>query len=177
MDKRIIEFLRSGCCEGLLTVTVKEYPVDAEGVVSGYGLEVREGLASALPDDTREWSSGGVTVGEVWGALSIDERMAFLDGCDRVLGRNYLEIEGLDFETLDAVLRAEKQAKAIQRDELRGTRNENILSLPCYEECVVVIGNGEYFEDTMRRIAVYNGLYYEISDRIFAVSEDKSDKR
>ena len=42
---------------------------------------------------------------------------------------------------------------------------------------MVVIGNGEYFEDTMRKIAVYNGLYYEISDRIFAVSEEKSDKR
>ena len=175
MDKRIIEFLRSGCCEGLLTVTVKEYPVDAEGVVSGYGLEVREGdgSASPLPDDTREWSSGGVTVGEVWGALSLDERMEFLDGCDRVLGRNYLEIESLDFETHDAVLRAEKQAKAFQRDELRGTRNENSLALPCYEGCVVVIGNGEYFEDTMRKIAVFNGIYYQISDNIFAVSEDK----
>lgn len=168
MDKRIIEFLRSGCCEGLLTVTVKEYPVYRDE--SRVKRDEKDGCAV-------ESSSGGVTVGEVWGALSLDERMAFLDGCDRVLGRNYLEIEGLDFETLDAVLRAEKQAKAIQRDELRGTRNENILSLPCYEECVVVIGNGEYFEDTMRRIAVYNGLYYEISDRIFAVSEDKSDKR
>ena len=168
MDKRIIEFLRSGCCEGLLTVTVKEYPAYRDE--SRVKRDEKDGCAV-------ESSSGGVTVGEVWGALSLDERMAFLDGCDRVLGRNYLEIEGLDFETLDAVLRAEKQAKAIQRDELRGTRNENILSLPCYEECVVVIGNGEYFEDTMRRIAVYNGLYYEISDRIFAVSEDKSDKR
>lgn len=168
MDKRIIEFLRSGCCEGLLTVTVKKYPVYRDE--SRVKRDEKDGCAV-------ESSSGGVTVGEVWGALSLDERMAFLDGCDRVLGRNYLEIEGLDFETLDAVLRAEKQAKAIQRDELRGTRNENILSLPCYEECVVVIGNGEYFEDTMRRIAVYNGLYYEISDRIFAVSEDKSDKR
>ena len=99
--------------------------------------------------------------------------MEFLDGCDRVLGRNYLEIESLDFETLDAVLRAEKQAKAFQRDELRGTRNENSLALPCYEGCVVVIGNGEYFEDTMRKIAVFNGIYYQISDNIFAVSEDK----
>ena len=182
MDSSIIEFLRSGCCEGFLTVAVKEYPVyrdenNASGVVSGYGLEVRDGSVYALPDDTREWSSGGVTVGEVWGALSLDERMTFLDGCDRVLGRNYLEIESLDFETLDAVLRAEKQAKAFQRNELRGTRNENSLPLPCYEGCVVVIGNGEYFEDTMRKIAVYNGLYYEISDRIFAVSEEKSDKR
>lgn len=189
MDSRIIEFLRSGCCEGLLTVAVKEYPVyrdesrgtrnEKAAIAAVKGLKGYEvnGSASALPDDTCEWSSGGVTVGEVWGALSLDERLAFLDGCDRVLGRNYLEIEGLDFETLDAVLRAEKQAKAFQRDELRGTRNENSLALPCYEECVVVIGNGEYFEDTMRRIAVYNGLYYEISDRIFAVSEDKSDKR
>ena len=103
--------------------------------------------------------------------------MEFLDGCDRVLGRNYLEIESLDFETLDAVLRAEKQAKAFQRNELRGTRNENSLVSPCYEGCVVVIGNGEYFEDTMRKIAVFNGLYYEITERIFAVSEEKSDKR
>lgn len=189
MDSRIIDFLRSGCCEGLLTVAVKEYPVyrdesrvkrDEKAAIAAVkglkGYEVN-GSASALPGDTREWSSGGVTVGEVWGALSLDERMEFLDGCDRVLGRNYLEIESLDFETLDAVLRAEKQAKAFQRDELRCTRNENCLALPCYEGCVVVIGNGEYFEDTMRKIAVFNGLYYEISDRIFAVSEDKSDKR
>lgn len=154
MDSRIVDFLRSGCCEGLLTVAVKEYPVDAEGVVSGYGLEVRDGDVSAapLPDDTRDWSSGGFTVGEVWGALSLDERMLFLDGCDRVLGRNYLEVENLDFETLDAVLCAEKQAKAFQRNELRGTRDENGSALPCYEGCVVVIGNGEYYEDTMRKI-------------------------
>lgn len=189
MDSRIIEFLRSGCCEGLLTVAVKEYPVyrdesrvkrDEKAAIAAVkglkGYEVN-GSASALPGDTREWSSGGVTVGEVWGALSLDERMAFLDGCDRVLGRNYLEIESLDFETLDAVLRAEKQAKAFQRNELRGTRNENSLVSPCYEGCVVVIGNGEYFEDTMRKIAVFNGLYYEITERIFAVSEEKSDKR
>lgn len=191
MDKRIIDFLRSGSCEGLLTVTVKEYPVyrdesrvkrnERAAIAAVKGLKDYEdnGSASALPGDTREWSSGGVTVGEVWGALSLDERMEFLDGCDRVLGRNYLEIEGLDFETLDAVLRAEKQAKAFQRDELRGTRNENgsALPLPCYEGCVVVIGNGEYFEDTMRKIAVFNGIYYQISENIFAVSEDKSDKR
>ena len=168
MDSRIIEFLRSGCCEGLLTVAVKEYPVYRDE--SRVKRDEKDGCAV-------ESSSGGVTVGEVWGALSLDERMEFLDGCDRVLGRNYLEIEGLDFETLDAVLRAEKQAKAFQRDELRGTRNENSLALPCYEGCVVVIGNGEYFEDTMRKIAVFNGIYYQISDNIFAVSEDKSDKR
>lgn len=168
MDSRIIEFLRSGCCEGLLTVAVKEYPVYRDE--SRVKRDEKDGCAV-------ESSSGGVTVGEVWGALSLEERMEFLDGCDRVLGRNYLEIESLDFETLDAVLRAEKQAKAFQRNELRGTRNENSLSLPCYEGCVVVIGNGEYYEDTMRKIAVFNGLYYEISDRIFAVSEDKSDKR
>lgn len=168
MDSRIIEFLRSGCCEGLLTVAVKEYPV--------YRDESR-GTRNEKDGYAVESSSGGVTVGEVWGALSLDERMAFLDGCDRVLGRNYLEIESLDFETLDAVLRAEKQAKAFQRNELRGTRNENSLALPCYEGCVVVIGNGEYFEDTMRKIAVFNGLYYEISDKIFAVVEDRNEGR
>ena len=168
MDSRIIEFLRSGCCEGVLTVAVKEYPVYRDE--SRVKRDEKDGCAV-------ESSSGGVTVGEVWGALSLDERLAFLNGCDRVLGRNYLEIEGLDFETLDAVLRAEKQAKAFQMDELRGTRNENSLALPCYEGCVVVIGNGGYFEDTMRKIAVFNGIYYQISDNVFAVSEDKSDKR
>lgn len=168
MDSRIIDFLRSGCCEGLLTVAVKEYPV--------YRDELR-GTRNEKDGCAVESSSGGVTVGEVWGALSLDERMEFLDGCDRVLGRNYLEIESLDFETLDAVLCAEKQAKAFQRDELRCTRNENCLALPCYEGCVVVIGNGEYFEDTMRKIAVFNGIYFQISDNVFAVSEDKSDKR
>lgn len=164
MDSRIIDFLRSGCCEGLLTVTVKEYPV--------YSDESR-GTRNEKDGCAVESSSGGVTVGEVWGALSLDERMEFLNGCDRVLGRNYLEVENMDFETLGAVLRADEVSKSGERRAEYGEASGSALPLPCYEGCVVVIGNGEYFEDTMRKIAVFNGIYYQISDNIFAVSEDK----
>lgn len=107
MDSRIIEFLRSGCCEGLLTVAVKEHPVyrdekGASGVVKGLkGYTAADAAVVSHGDEKDgfavESSSGGVTVGEVWGALSLDERMSFLDGCNRVLGRNYLEVENLDF--------------------------------------------------------------------------------
>lgn len=160
MDKRIIEFLKSGVCEGIYTVTVKVYPIDARGVVKGYGLAVRD-------DECEETTSGGVSVGDVWGALSLDERIAFLDGCERVLGRNYLEVENLDFETVSSVLRAEKMVSGYGFVVKEG--DGCALPLPNYDGCVVVIGNGKWFENTMRRIAIYNGIYYEISGRIFGV--------
>lgn len=153
MDKRIIEFLESGVCEGLYTVTVKEYSECDEYEEC---------------DECEEMTSGGVAVGEVWGALSLDERLAFLDGCERVLGRNYLEVENLDFETVSSVLRAEEMVRGLRGYGVREC-DGSALSLPAYDRCVVVIGNGKYFEDTMRRIAIYNGIYYEINARIFGV--------
>ena len=164
MDKRIIEFLESGVCEGLYTITVKEYPIDARGVVKGYGLAVRDEEC----EECDEMTSGGVSVGEVWGALSLDERIAFLDGCERVLGRNYLEVENLDFETVSSVLRAEEMVRGLRGYGIRECEG-SALPLPNYGGCVVVIGKGKYFEDTMRRIAIYNGIYYEINARIFGV--------
>lgn len=160
MDKRIIEFLESGVCEGLYTVSVKEYPIDARGVV-------RDDECDEC-DECDEMTSGGVSVGEVWGALSLDERIAFLDGCERVLGRNYLEVENLDFETVSSVLRADGMVRGLRGYEVR-EGDGSALPLPNYDECVVVIGNGKFFEDTMRHIAIYNGIYYEINARIFGV--------
>ena len=75
MDSRIIEFLRSGCCDCVATVTVCKDEKAAIAAVKGLkGYEVN-GSASARV------IGSGVSVGEVWGLLPLDERLLFLDQC------------------------------------------------------------------------------------------------
>ena len=42
----------------------------------------------------------GVSVGEVWGSLSLDERLSFLDQCEDVLHLCYSDVEHWDYATL-----------------------------------------------------------------------------
>lgn len=131
MDSRIIEFLRSGCCDCVATVNVVK---------------------------------SGVSVGEVWGALSIDERLSFLDQCEDVLHLCYSDVEHWDYATLMGYFDAYRLQRVSGGGATDGNTKDGEMPI-----VFLLVGEGKSYENTLRAMGEYNGIYYELNGGVYAI--------
>lgn len=131
MDSRIIDFLRSGCCEGIATVNVVK---------------------------------SGVSVGEVWGSLSVDERLSFLDQCEDVLHLCYSDVEHWDYATLMGYFDAYRLQRVSGGGATDGNTKDGEMPI-----VFLLVGEGKSYENTLRAMGEYNGIYYELNGGVYAI--------
>ena len=110
----------------------------------------------------------GVSVGEVWGALSLDERLSFLDQCEDVLHLCYSDVEHWDYATLMGYF----DAYRLQRVSGGGATDDNTKDgeMPIV---FLLVGEGKSYENTLRAMGEYNGIYFELNGGVYAVCETK----
>lgn len=159
-DSRIIEFLRSGCCDCVATVTVQRDELrgtrdenNAFGEVSGSGLEVRDGSASPLPGAAVIGS--GESVGKAWGLLPLDERLSFLDQCEDVLHLCYADVAHWDYATLMGYFDAYRLQRVSGGSATDGNTKDGEMPI-----MFLLVGEGKSYENTLRAMGEYNGIYY-----------------
>ena len=134
MDKRIVDFLRSGICENIATVNVEQ---------------------------------SGVSVGEVWGLLTLDERLSFLDQCEDVLHLCYADVAHWDYATLIGYFYAYRLQRVSGGGATDGNTSDGEMPI-----VFLLVGEGKSYENTLRAMGEYNGIYFELNGGVFAVCEN-----
>lgn len=110
----------------------------------------------------------GVSVGEVWGSLSVDERLSFLDQCEDVLHLCYSDVEHWDYATLMGYFDAYRLQRVSGGGATDGNTSESEMPI-----VFLLVGEGKSYENTLRAMGEYNGIYYELNGNVFAVSENR----
>lgn len=158
MDSRIVDFLRSGCCDSVATVTVQREEKAAIAAVKGLkGYEVN-GSASAMV------IGSGVSVEEAWGLLSLDERLSFLDQCEDVLHLCYADVEHWDYATLMGYFDAYRLQRVSGGGATDGNTKDGEMPI-----VFLLVGEGKSYENTLRAMGEYNGIYYELNGGVYAI--------
>lgn len=165
MDKRIVDFLRFGYCDSVATVTVcrdegrgtrdEEAAIAAVKGLKGYEVN---GSASARV------IGSGVSVGEVWGSLSLDERLSFLDQCEDVLHLCYSDVEHWDYATLMGYFDAYRLQRVSGGGATDGNTKDGEIPI-----VFLLVGEGKSYENTLRAMGEYNGIYFELNGGVFAI--------
>ena len=156
MDNRIIEFLRSDNCESVATVNV----VNHSGERSAESGEAGSASARVI--------GSGVSVGEAWRALSLDKRLSFLDQCEDVLHLCYSDVEHWDYATLMGYFDAYRLQRVSGGGATDGNTSDGEMPI-----VFLLVGEGKSYENTLRAMGEYNGIYYTLPGNVFAVSENR----
>ena len=106
----------------------------------------------------------GVSVGEVWGSLSVDERLSFLDQCEDVLHLCYSDVEHWDYTTLMGYFDAYRLQRVSGGGATDGNTSESEMPI-----VFLLVGEGKCYENTLRAIGEYNGIYFELNGGVFAI--------
>lgn len=159
MDNRIIEFLRSGCCEGVATVTVCRN--EERGTRDERALSEQR---SSLSVNEARVIGSGVSVGEVWGSLSLDERLSFLDQCEDVLHLCYADVEHWDYATLMGYFDAYRLQRVSGGGATDGNTKDGEMPI-----VFLLVGEGKSYENTLRAMGEFNGIYYELNGGVYAI--------
>lgn len=149
MDSRIVDFLRAGHCDCVATVTV------CSGEVRG-----KSGEKSAKPTVI----GSGVSVGEVWGALSLDERLSFLDQCEDVLHLCYADVAHWDYATLIGYFYAYRLQRVSGGGATDGNTKDGEMPI-----VFLLVGEGKSYENTLLAMGEYNGIYFELNGGVYAI--------
>lgn len=110
----------------------------------------------------------GVSVGEVWGLLSVDERLSFLDQCEDVLHLCYSDVEHWDYATLMRYFDAYRLQRVSGGGATDGNTKDGEMPI-----VFLLVGEGKSYENTLRAMGEYNGIYFELLGNVFAVSENR----
>lgn len=110
----------------------------------------------------------GVSVGEVWGALSVDERLSFLDQCEDVLHLCYSDVEHWDYATLMGYFDAYRLQRVSGGGATDGNTKDGEMPI-----VFLLVGEGKSYENTLRAMGEFNGIYFTLPGNVFAVSETK----
>ena len=110
----------------------------------------------------------GVSVGEVWGSLSVDERLSFLDQCEDVLHLCYSDVEHWDYATLMGYFDAYRLQRVSGGGATDGNTKDGEMPI-----VFLLVGEGKSYENTLRAMGEYNGIYYTLPGNVFAVSENR----
>ena len=110
----------------------------------------------------------GVSVGEVWGLLSVDERLSFLDQCEDVLHLCYSDVEHWDYATLMGYFDAYRLQRVSGGGATDGNTKDGEMPI-----VFLLVGEGKSYENTLRAMGEYNGIYFELLGNVFAVSENR----
>ena len=169
MDSKIIEFLRSGCCDCVATVTVQKDELrgtrdEIAAIAAVKGLKGYEFNGSA----SARVIGSGVSVGEAWGSLSLDERLSFLDQCEDVLHLCYSDVEHWDYATLMGYFDAYRLQRVSGGGATDGNTKDGEMPI-----VFLLVGEGKSYENTLRAMGEYNGIYFELNGGVFAVCENK----
>ena len=106
----------------------------------------------------------GVSVGEVWGALSLDERLSFLDQCEDVLHLCYSDVEHWDYATLMGYFDAYRLQRVSGGGATDGNTKDGEMPI-----VFLLVGEGKSYENTLRAMGEYNGIYYELNGGVYAI--------
>ena len=108
----------------------------------------------------------GVSVGEVWGTLSIDERLSFLDQCEDVLHLCYSDVEHWDYATLMGYFDAYRLQRVSGGGATDGNTKDGEMPI-----VFLLVGEGKSYENTLCAMGEYNGIYYTLPGNVFGVAE------
>ena len=106
----------------------------------------------------------GVSVGEVWGSLSLDERLSFLDQCEDVLHLCYSDVEHWDYATLMGYFDAYRLQRVSGGGATDGNTKDGEMPI-----VFLLVGEGKSYENTLRAMGEYNGIYYELNGGVYAI--------
>ena len=87
----------------------------------------------------------GVSVGEVWGVLSLDERLSFLDQCEDVLHLCYSDVEHWDYATLMGYFDAYRLQRVSGGGATDGNTKDGEMPI-----VFLLVGEGKSYEMTLR---------------------------
>ncbi len=104
----------------------------------------------------------GVSVGEVWGSLSVDERLSFLDQCEDVLHLCYADVEHWDYATLMGYFDAYRLQRVSGGGATDGNTKDGEMPI-----VFLLVGEGKSYEMTLQAMGEYNGIYYELNGGVF----------
>lgn len=110
----------------------------------------------------------GVSVGEVWGSLSVDERLSFLDQCEDVLHLCYSDVEHWDYATLMGYFDAYRLQRVSGGGATDGNTKDGEMPI-----VFLLVSEGKSYENTLRTMGEYNGIYFELNGNVFAVCENR----
>ena len=110
----------------------------------------------------------GVSVGEVWGLLPLDERLWFLDQCEDVLHLCYWDVEHWDYATLMGYFDAYRLQRVSGGGATDGNTKDGEIPI-----VFLLVGEGKSYENTLRAMGEYDGIYYTLPGNVFAVSENR----
>lgn len=110
----------------------------------------------------------GVSVGEVWGSLSVDERLSFLDQCEDVLHLCYSDVEHWDYATLMGYFDAYRLQRVSGGGATDGNTKDGEMPI-----VFLLVGEGKSYENTLRAMGEFNGIYYTLPGNVFAVCENR----
>ena len=110
----------------------------------------------------------GVSVGEVWGLLPLDERLWFLDQCEDVLHLCYWDVEHWDYATLMGYFDAYRLQRVSGGGATDGNTKDGEMPI-----VFLLVGEGKSYENTLRAMGEYDGIYYTLPGNVFAVSENR----
>ena len=108
----------------------------------------------------------GVSVGEVWGSLSVDERLSFLDQCEDVLHLCYSDVEHWDYATLMGYFDAYRLQRVSGGGATDGNTKDGEMPI-----VFLLVGEGKSYENTLRAMGEYNGIYYTLPGNVFGAAE------
>ena len=106
----------------------------------------------------------GVSVGEVWGSLSLDERLSFLDQCEDVLHLCYSDVEHWDYATLMGYFDAYRLQRVSGGGATDGNTKDGEMPI-----VFLLVGEGKSYENTLRAMGEFNGIYYELNGGVYAI--------
>ncbi len=106
----------------------------------------------------------GVSVEEAWGLLSLEERLSFLDQCEDVLHLCYSEVEHWDYATLMGYFDAYRLQRVSGGGATDGNTKDGEMPI-----VFLLVGEGKSYENTLRAMGEYNGIYYELNGGVYAI--------
>ena len=106
----------------------------------------------------------GVSVGEVWGSLSLEERLSFLDQCEDVLHLCYSDVEHWDYATLMGYFDAYRLQRVSGGGATDGNTKDGEMPI-----VFLLVGEGKSYENTLRAMVEFNGIYYELNGGVYAI--------
>ena len=106
----------------------------------------------------------GVSVGEVWGLLTLDERLSFLDQCEDVLHLCYSDVEHWDYATLMGYFDAYRLQRVSGGGATDGNTKDGEMPI-----VFLLVGEGKSYEMTLQAMGEYNGIYYELNGGVYAI--------